>query len=60
MVKKWHQKRGVLIMGYEAYERLTRSTDECNKQIIEALVEPGRSLFNLWSCSFIYFFQGQI
>lgn len=40
-VKKWRKNGGVLIMGYEAYERLIRSEEENNKEIIEALVDPG-------------------
>lgn len=28
-------------MGYEAFERLVRSDDESNREIVEALVDPG-------------------
>lgn len=41
VIKKWLKNTGVLILGYEAYERLIRSDDEDNKKVIEALVDPG-------------------
>lgn len=41
MIRKWRRKKGVLILGYELYERLVRSENVENKEIIEALVDPG-------------------
>lgn len=38
VLNRWKKKNGVLIMGYEAYERLVRSD---TKEIIEALIDPG-------------------
>lgn len=40
-MKKWRAKRGVLILGYEAYERLIRSDSVENQEVISALVDPG-------------------
>lgn len=45
VLNRWRKKKGVLIMGYEAYERLVRSESQ---EIIEALVDPGS--FNCEQC----------
>lgn len=44
IIKKWWRKGGVMIVGYEAYERLTKDNENENavqKEIKEALVDPG-------------------
>lgn len=42
IIKKWWRKGGVMIVGYEAYERLTKDNENAvQKEIKEALVDPG-------------------
>lgn len=42
----WHKRGGVLIIGYEAYEKLTRATEGDKVQSLKkALVDPGKFLF---------------
>lgn len=41
-MRKWRKQTGVLIVGYEAYERLTKTAEKDKLPLLtEALVDPG-------------------